>query len=203
MSPRLFLGLIDPLWRDFGGGGMPYFACRMYTMPLARVQEGMNRGVVQAQRRFLVFRHDALTVFDNLSNPHLSVNLRDTYKRKMSPEAEAGPSTVKPQAQGPPTKGAGRKRKAGGDGKKGKVFLEDKVCPVYYHGNHGTDSRRASSPSCLVSPEVKTWSSSPSSIISDVGIIQPTSQRRKQLLDLIKIKRKRGMRRRSWIIELW
>jgi hypothetical protein len=121
----------------------------------------------------------------------------------MSPEAEAGPSSVKPQSQGPAAKNAGRKRKAGGDGKKGKVFLEDKVCPFHYHGNYGTDSRRASSPSCLVSPEVKTWSSSPSSIISDVGIIQPTSQRRKQLLDLIKIKRKRGMKRRSWIIELW
>jgi hypothetical protein len=151
----------------------------------------------------LVFRHDALTVFDNLSNPHLSVNLRDTYKRKMSPEAEAGPSTVKPQAQGPAPKNAGRKRKAGGDGKKGKVFLEDKVCPFHYHGNYGTDFRRAFYPSCPVLLEVKTRSSSPSSIISDVGTTLPTSQRRKQLPDLIKIKRKRGMRRRSWIIELW
>jgi hypothetical protein len=121
----------------------------------------------------------------------------------MSPEAEAGPSTVKPQAQGPSAKNAGRKRKAGGDGKKGKVFLEDKVCPFYYSGSHETDSRRAFSPSCPVSLEVKIRSSSPSSIISDAGIIQPTSQRRKQLLDLIKIKRKRGMRRRSWTIELW
>jgi hypothetical protein len=45
----------------------------------------------------------------------------------MSPEAEAGPSTVKPQSQASAAKNAGRKRKAGGDGKKGKVFLEDKV----------------------------------------------------------------------------
>jgi len=50
----------------------------------------------------------------------------------MSPEAEAGPSTVKPQAQPASTKNAGRKRKAGGDGKKGKVFLEDKVSLLYY-----------------------------------------------------------------------
>ena len=151
----------------------------------------------------MVFRHDALTVFDNLSNTHLSVNLRNTYKRKMSPEAEAGPSTVKPQAQVPGAKNAGRKRKAGGDGKKGKVFLEDKVCPSNYFGYNVADPRRDSYLSCPVSPEVKTRSSSPSSIISDVGITLPTSQRRKQLLDLIKIKRKRGMRRRSWIIELW
>jgi len=46
----------------------------------------------------------------------------------MSPEAEAGPSKVKPQTQPQaPSKNGGRKRKAGGDGKKGKVFLEDKV----------------------------------------------------------------------------
>ena len=52
----------------------------------------------------------------------------------MSPEAEAGPSTVKPQANpaSTSTKNAGRKRKAGGDGKKGKVFLEDKVSLLYY-----------------------------------------------------------------------
>jgi len=50
----------------------------------------------------------------------------------MSPEAEAGPSTAKPESQGPPAKNAGRKRKAGGDGKKGKVFLEDKVCPFSF-----------------------------------------------------------------------
>jgi hypothetical protein len=121
----------------------------------------------------------------------------------MSPEAEAGPSTVKPQAQAPGAKNAGRKRKAGGDGKKCKVFLEDKVCPFHYHGKSGTDLRRAFSPLCPVLLEVKTRSSSPSSIISDVGIIQPTSQRRKPLLGLIKIRRKRGMRRRSWIIGLW
>jgi hypothetical protein len=121
----------------------------------------------------------------------------------MSPEAEAGPSTVKPQSQAPPAKIAGRKRKAGGDGKKGKVFLEDKVCSFHYYGCHETDPRRDSYPLCLVLLEVKILSSNPNSIISDVGIIQPTSQRRKQLLDPIKIKRKRGMRRRNWIIELW
>jgi len=80
----------------------------------------------------LVFRHGAPTVFDNLYNPHLSVNLRINNTPKMSPEAEAGPSTVKPQAQPASTKNAGRKRKAGGDGKKGKVFLEDKVSLLYY-----------------------------------------------------------------------
>jgi hypothetical protein len=53
----------------------------------------------------------------------------------MSPEAEAGPSKVKAQSQGaaPAAKSVGRKRKAGGDGKKGKVFLEDKVCLLYSH----------------------------------------------------------------------
>jgi hypothetical protein len=52
----------------------------------------------------------------------------------MSPEAEAGPSKVKAQSQGaPPAKNAGRKRNAGGDGKKGKVFLEDKVRLLYTH----------------------------------------------------------------------
>jgi len=50
----------------------------------------------------------------------------------MSPEAEAGPSTVKAQTQAPAAKNAGRKKKAGGDGKKGKVFLEDKVSLLYY-----------------------------------------------------------------------
>jgi len=75
--------------------------------------------------------------------------------------------------------------------------------PFCYSGSNGTDVRRAFYPLCQVLPEVKIRSSSPSSIINDVGIIQPTSQRRKQLLDLIRIKRKRGMKRRSWIIELW
>jgi hypothetical protein len=52
----------------------------------------------------------------------------------MSPEAEAGPSKIAPKSQGPAsTKNAGRKRKAGGDGKKGKVFLEDKVCRLLPH----------------------------------------------------------------------
>ena len=80
----------------------------------------------------MVFRHGAPTVFDNLYNPHLSVNLRITNTPKMSPEAEAGPSTVKAQTQAPAAKNAGRKKKAGGDGKKGKVFLEDKVSLLYY-----------------------------------------------------------------------
>lgn len=61
---------------------------------------------------------------------------------KMSPEAEAGPSTVKPQSQAPPAKNAGRKRKAGGDGKKGKVFLEDKVRPSPFSTEMGLTSRR-------------------------------------------------------------
>jgi len=64
----------------------------------------------------------------------------------MSPEAEAGPSTFKPQTQAPAAKNAGRKRKAGGDGKKGKVFLEDKVCLFCYSGSNGTDVRRDSYP---------------------------------------------------------
>ena len=80
----------------------------------------------------MVFRHGAPTVFDNLSNPLHPLNLRITNTPKMSPEAEAGPSTVKPQAQPSSTKNAGRKKKAGGDGKKGKVFLEDKVSLLYY-----------------------------------------------------------------------
>ena len=36
------LGLIYPLWRDFGGCRMPYLACRMYTTLLACIREGMN-----------------------------------------------------------------------------------------------------------------------------------------------------------------
>ena len=44
-------------------------------------------------------------------------------------ESEAGPSRSPPPAtvDGGEKKGMGRKRKAGGDGKKGKIFLEDKV----------------------------------------------------------------------------
>jgi hypothetical protein len=46
----------------------------------------------------------------------------------MSPEAEAGPSTsVQPAPPRTKDDKPPRKRKAGGDGKKGKIFLEDKV----------------------------------------------------------------------------
>jgi len=45
----------------------------------------------------------------------------------MSPEAEAGPSRPAEVQAGEVPKNTGRKRKAGGDGKKGKIFLEDKV----------------------------------------------------------------------------
>jgi hypothetical protein len=47
----------------------------------------------------------------------------------MSPEAEAGPSRPTKVQDGETPKNVGRKRKAGGDGKKGKIFLEDKVSP--------------------------------------------------------------------------
>jgi hypothetical protein len=47
----------------------------------------------------------------------------------MSPEAEAGPSRPIKVQDGETPKNVGRKRKAGGDGKKGKIFLEDKVSP--------------------------------------------------------------------------
>lgn len=45
-------------------------------------------------------------------------------------ESEAGPSRSPPptiEAGEKKGQGQGRKRKAGGDGKKGKIFLEDKV----------------------------------------------------------------------------
>jgi hypothetical protein len=56
-------------------------------------------------------------------------------------ESEAGPSRSPspPVVQTSDKKPQGRKRKAGGDGKKGKIFLEDKVSAVeeahYYFGS--------------------------------------------------------------------
>ena len=59
-------------------------------------------------------------------------------------ESQAGPSTSPPpkinEAEGKQNQGQGRRRKAGGVGKKGKIFLEDKVsrnllCPVSHRSS--------------------------------------------------------------------
>jgi len=57
----------------------------------------------------------------------------------MSPEAEAGPSKPSRTQDKEAPKNAGRKRKAGGDGKKGKIFLEDKVSLLILHHSNVAD----------------------------------------------------------------
>jgi hypothetical protein len=73
-----------------------------------------------------------------------------------SPEAEAGPS--RPTQTSGPKPPLARKRKAGGDGKKGKVFLEDKVRFPSCQGGIKLMTRRASYHSwpTLLAPKIRS-----------------------------------------------